>query len=475
MLLSGVAGFLIFTYLDLQISAENVEDFSEDYLTPYTKQHGSHLNHRQIRECQPAHYNGIPYELVPSDTSTVLEPLLKRFIKKVKNRYVKGHYSIVSDPLRTISILEPKQIGGCELKIRDTVVNSAKQKNCLVAINAGFFNTHTGACLGNLVSDGRKVQDSGGLQNTHFGITKNGSIFIGYLAEEEIQNGPGDFLQLVTGVGWILRNGYSFTNVSKYLECEDIEETGTVEKFINVLSARTVVGHDKEGRVVIVQIDGKTLYDGVSLWDLEDILKELGLVNAINLDGGGSATYVINNTVVNYPSDKCSDKRFNCERKVSSILCVHEPDCTPIDCNSHGQCIKGQCLCDQFWKPPDCKQLFCDKKNCSEHGLCTVDGCKCSPGWRGEDCESICQPGWYGQDCQRPCLCVNGGTCNRVTGECHCSSGFVGEMCERATCTMGKFTQQHNLTRNEAKQYHSLNGMSSGQNRAFSTPSAFRI
>ncbi|XP_013791601.1 N-acetylglucosamine-1-phosphodiester alpha-N-acetylglucosaminidase-like [Limulus polyphemus] len=262
MLLSGVGSFLLFTCLDIQISAENVEELSEDFLTPYTKQHGSHLNHRQIRECQPAHYNGIPHEVIPSNTSAVLEPLIKRFIRKVGNRYVKGHYSIVSDPLRTISILEPKQVGGCELKIRETVANSATQRNCLLAINAGFFNTHTGACLGNLVSDGRKVHDSGGLQNTHFGITKNGSIFTGYLAEEEIQNGPGDFQQLVTGVGWILRNGQSFVNFSKYLECEDTEETGTVEKFVNVISARTVVGHDKEGRVVIVQIDGKTFYDG---------------------------------------------------------------------------------------------------------------------------------------------------------------------------------------------------------------------
>jgi len=37
---------------------------------------------------------------------------------------------------------------------------------------------------------------------------------------------------------------------------------------------------------------------------LADLLLKLGLVNAINLDGGGSATMVVNGTVVNYPSDK---------------------------------------------------------------------------------------------------------------------------------------------------------------------------
>ena len=35
------------------------------------------------------------------------------------------------------------------------------------------------ACAGNIVSDGRLVQDSGGIQNVHFGITKQGQLFTG--------------------------------------------------------------------------------------------------------------------------------------------------------------------------------------------------------------------------------------------------------------------------------------------------------
>ena len=41
----------------------------------------------------------------------------------------------------------------------------------------------------------------------------------------------------------------------------------------------------------------------MNLEELAQILKEHGAVNAINLDGGGSATFVVNGTVVNYPSD----------------------------------------------------------------------------------------------------------------------------------------------------------------------------
>ena len=41
----------------------------------------------------------------------------------------------------------------------------------------------------------------------------------------------------------------------------------------------------------------------VNLYEFASLLKELGLVNAINLDGGGSATTVVNDTLRSYPSD----------------------------------------------------------------------------------------------------------------------------------------------------------------------------
>ena len=37
-----------------------------------------------------------------------------------------------------------------------------------------------------------------------------------------------------------------------------------------------------------------------------EVLLEYGIVNAVNLDGGGSATYTVNGTLVNYPSDTWS-------------------------------------------------------------------------------------------------------------------------------------------------------------------------
>lgn len=42
----------------------------------------------------------------------------------------------------------------------------------------------------------------------------------------------------------------------------------------------------------------------MNLLEFAKLLKSYGAVNAINLDGGGSATFVVNGTVVNYPSDQ---------------------------------------------------------------------------------------------------------------------------------------------------------------------------
>ena len=55
---------------------------------------------------------------------------------------------------------------------------------------------------------------------------------------------------------------------------------------------------------------------GMSLQELAEFLLGLGAIDAMNLDGGGSTTMVLNGKVVNQPSDKEG------ERKVGDAILV---------------------------------------------------------------------------------------------------------------------------------------------------------
>ncbi|GFO20733.1 N-acetylglucosamine-1-phosphodiester alpha-n-acetylglucosaminidase-like [Plakobranchus ocellatus] len=176
---------------------------------------------------------------------------------------------IILYPLDTVSILEPGYRGSCGHRTDRlvTVRRTASQDECLVAINAGFFNSLTGACLGNIVSDGLIIQSSGGIQNAHFGLTKDGYIFTGYPSKTDLLN--LNFTQLVGGVIWVIKDGVVNIDHSIQAECPITQETGetgrlegTMNIFANAVSGRTILGHDAQGRVHLLEVDGKTFKYG---------------------------------------------------------------------------------------------------------------------------------------------------------------------------------------------------------------------
>lgn len=69
----------------------------------------------------------------------------------------------------------------------------------------------------------------------------------------------------------------------------------------------------------------------------------------------------------------CSqDNMWRCPRRVSTVVCLHEPRCQPPDCSGHGTCVEGRCQCTgHFWQGAACNKLDCGPSNCSQHGLCT--------------------------------------------------------------------------------------------------------
>ncbi|VDI40590.1 N-acetylglucosamine-1-phosphodiester alpha-N-acetylglucosaminidase [Mytilus galloprovincialis] len=215
-----------------------------------------------------------------------------------------GHFTIVNNPDRTISVLEPRDHDGCQNQIKSTVMETSKQKSCIVAVNAGFFEPRPGnVCLGNIISDGRVVMKSEGVQNVHFGITNDGSLHFGYLSKTEIAD--NNYKQLIGGVFWLVRDGQNYLKESINIECQTEEQAEIMEMYSKtILSARSAIGHDEEGRILLMQLDGFNGHKGMTLYEFADVLLDYGFVQAINLDGGGSTTLTINGTLVNHPTDK---------------------------------------------------------------------------------------------------------------------------------------------------------------------------
>ncbi|XP_053351168.1 N-acetylglucosamine-1-phosphodiester alpha-N-acetylglucosaminidase [Clarias gariepinus] len=432
-LLSRICVVLTWNTVWMTESKHVRHSMDDDLLLPYAGTHGPSHSHRHVRDCQPLIYGNLTHETWPASTHPGVS-----FVKSKAFLYKNwsGHITEVYDPLRTVSVLEPGGPGGCKEFRRELVETTAKTRKCVIAQNCGFFNTHTGQCLGNIVSDGRQVKNSGGVQNAQFGIREDGTLVFGYLSEEEVLDRINPFVQLVSGVVWLLRSGKVYIEESIRAECEKTQETGNLQRFVDVISARTAVGHDTEGRLILFHVDGKTDTRGMNLWEVAELLKEHGVINAINLDGGGSSTYVLNGSLANFPSDECEDKSWYCPRAVSTVLCVHERLCQPEDCSQHGTCVNGQCECQPGWAAPTCANLTCQPSACGEHGLCTSDGCVCDAGWRGVNCSQECTAGFYGDECKKTCTCVNGGSCDPVRGRCTCRAGFHGDSCEQE-CPLG--------------------------------------
>ncbi len=94
--------------------------------------------------------------------------------------------------------------------------------------------------------------------------------------------------------------------------------------FYTTRHPRTAVAKKKDGTILLVTVDGRAKESaGVSIKELQNILKWLGGEYIINLDGGGSTTMYIkdfsDNGVVNHPTDnKVFDNKG--ERKVANAI-----------------------------------------------------------------------------------------------------------------------------------------------------------
>lgn len=184
---------------------------------------------------------------------------------------------------------------------------TAAENNAILAVNGDYYGANsTGYVIRNGVVYRDTVREDS--SNGDLAIYKDGSFKVIY--EDEISAD-----QLVKdGVVNLLAFGPSLV--------EDGEITVDTNSEVGQSMAsnpRTAIGIIDENHYIIIVSDGRTSEsEGLSLYQLAEVMKSYGVKTAYNLDGGGSSTLYFNGQVINKPTTNGTIS----ERAVSDIVYI---------------------------------------------------------------------------------------------------------------------------------------------------------
>ena len=145
----------------------------------------------------------------------------------------------------------------------------------LLATNADFYNVTTYQPKGYLIMEGNVLQTYDSRQQPFFAVLKDGSLAI-----RDFGSPIADVAEAVSGV-WLVMDGKNVTDTYYH-------STGYKEN-----QPMNAIGLTADGTMHMFVVDGRqSPYSmGMDVNDLSNLFVSLGCVNAICLDGGGSATH----------------------------------------------------------------------------------------------------------------------------------------------------------------------------------------
>ena len=185
---------------------------------------------------------------------------------------------------------------------------TAADNNAILAVNGDYYGANsTGYVIRNGVVYRDTIREDS--SNGDLAIYKDGSFKVIYedqISAEQLAN-DGVVNLLAFGPA-LVENG------------EIAVDTNTEVGQAMASNPRTAIGIIDENRYIIVVSDGRTSEsEGLSLYQLAEVMKSYGAKTAYNLDGGGSSTLYFNGQVINKPTtggNKIS------ERAVSDIVYI---------------------------------------------------------------------------------------------------------------------------------------------------------
>ena len=185
---------------------------------------------------------------------------------------------------------------------------TATANNAILAINGDYYGANsTGYVIKNGILYRDAVRD-----NASYGdlaIYADGSFEIVYEDEVTAQE------LIDQGVVNLLAFGPSLVE-----DGEIVVDTSTEVGRAMASNPRSAIGIIDENHYIIVVADGRTTEsEGLSLYQMAEIMKEYGATTAYNLDGGGSSTLYFNGQVINNPT---TNGNTISERAVSDIVYI---------------------------------------------------------------------------------------------------------------------------------------------------------
>ena len=184
---------------------------------------------------------------------------------------------------------------------------TAANNNAILAVNGDYYGANT---TGYVIRNGVVYRDTvrEDASNGDLAIYKDGSFKIIYedqvSADQLVKDGVVNLLAFGPA---LVENG------------EIVVDTKSEVGQSMASNPRTAIGIIDENHYIIIVSDGRTSESqGLSLYQMAEIMKSYGVKTAYNLDGGGSSTMYFNGQVINKPTTNGNIS----ERAVSDIVYI---------------------------------------------------------------------------------------------------------------------------------------------------------
>ncbi len=190
--------------------------------------------------------------------------------------------------------------------IKETTSDMAEQNNAILAINGDYYGFRN---YGYVLRNGTLYRNTyGDSDDESFVIYNDGHCDIITESQQDANN------LLETGAVQIFSFGPGLIENGNLVvsQSEEVEQAKTS-------NPRTAIGMITPLHYIMVVSDGRTEEsEGLTLYQLGELMKNYGCTEAYNLDGGGSSTMYFNGKVINNPTDG----RKSGEREVSDIVYI---------------------------------------------------------------------------------------------------------------------------------------------------------